>query len=279
MSHPPEGPDIDDNIPRNGDLLRTLTRGPAPLPNSTPAPQRQSSLLSLAPASTPMQEHSLIFAIASDDANSVHHVLEHGHTDPNESMGPQSALAFALTNESLAHKLDIVKALLAYGADPTALRNPILNPPLRNTSASDDLILLSPPPTTTLEVMDPAMRYVPVPALVLRDVHMYYAGRYYVSRAEAPQTRRISKLLQQSLFRPLARVRYEIIGQDHVFEQLFTVLNQHSKTHSTAPLVILLCGRCIRISLRREQSNKEISSTGPSGHGKSFLARRGASAF
>jgi hypothetical protein len=166
-SHPPEGTDIDDNIPENGDLLRTLTRGPTPLPTSTPAPQRKSSLLSLAPASTAVQEHSLMFAIASDDAKSVHHVLEHGHADPNESMGPQSALAFALTNERLAHKLDIVKSLLAYGADPMALRNPILNPPLRNTSASDDLILLSPPPTTTLEVMDPAMRYVPVRALVI----------------------------------------------------------------------------------------------------------------
>jgi hypothetical protein len=114
-----------------------------------------------------MQEHSLMFAIASDDVKSVHHALEHGHADPNESMGPQSALAFALTNERLAHKLDIVKALLAHGADPMALRNPTLNPPLRNTSASDDLILLSPPPTTTLEVMDPAMRYVPVRVLVI----------------------------------------------------------------------------------------------------------------
>ena len=111
------------------------------------------------------QEHSLMFAIASDDAKSVHHVLEHGHADPNESMGPQSALAFALTNERLAHKLEIVKALLAHGADPMALRNPILNPPLRNTSAcDDDPILLSPPPTTTFEVMDPAMRYVAVRA-------------------------------------------------------------------------------------------------------------------
>ena len=88
---------------------------------------------------------------------------------------------------------------------------------------------------------------------------MYYAGRYYISRANAPQTRRISKLLQQSLFCPLARARYEIVGQDHVFEQLFTVINQQSKTRSTAPLVILLCGRCIRISLRWEQSNKEIA--------------------
>jgi ankyrin repeat protein len=99
-----------------------------------------------------------MFAIASDDAQSVHHVLEDGHADPNESIGPQSALAFALTNERLAHKLDIVKALLAHGADPAALRDPELNPPHRETSADDDAMLLSPPPTTTLEVMDPAMR-------------------------------------------------------------------------------------------------------------------------
>lgn len=108
-----------------------------------------------------------MFAIASDDAKSVHHVLEHGHADPNESMGPQSALAFALTNERLAHKLEIVKALLAHGADPMALRNPTLNPPHRSTSVGDDPILLSPPPTTTLEVMDPAMRYVPVRELAV----------------------------------------------------------------------------------------------------------------
>jgi hypothetical protein len=114
-----------------------------------------------------MQERSLMFAIASDDTKSVHHALEHGHADPNEPMGPQSALAFALTNERLAHKLDIVKALLAYGADPMALRNPTLNPPHRNSSVGDDPMLLSPPPTTTLEVMDPAMRYVPVRALAI----------------------------------------------------------------------------------------------------------------
>ena len=104
-----------------------------------------------------MYESSLIFAIASDDPKSVRQVLELGHANPNESMGPQSALAFALTNERLTHKLDIVKVLLAYGADPAALRNPDLNPPHRDVSACDAM-LLSPPPTTTLEVMDPAMR-------------------------------------------------------------------------------------------------------------------------
>ncbi|KAH9981422.1 P-loop containing nucleoside triphosphate hydrolase protein [Lactifluus volemus] len=140
-----------------------------------------------------------MFAIASDNAKSVHDVLEHARADPNEPIGPQSALAFALTNERLSHKLDIVKALLAHGADPAALRNPELNPPLRSSSG-DDAMPLSPPLTTTREAMDPATRYY-----------------------------------------------------DQVFEQLFAVLHQHSRAHSVSPLVFLLCG--------------------PSGHGKSFLAR------
>jgi hypothetical protein len=99
-----------------------------------------------------------MFAIASDNAKSVHDVLEHDHADPNEPIGPQSALAFALTNERLSQKLDIVKTLLAHGADPGALRNPKLNPPLRGRLAPDDAMPLSPPLTTTQEAMDPAMR-------------------------------------------------------------------------------------------------------------------------
>lgn len=96
-----------------------------------------------------------MFAIASDNTKSVLDVLEHDRADPNEPIGPQSALAFALTNERLSHKLEIVKALLAHGADPAALRNPELNPPHRGTSAGDDAI---PPLTTTREAMDPATR-------------------------------------------------------------------------------------------------------------------------
>ena len=156
MGHPHKKTSTDDNTPENGDHLRTLIRKPGPLPSAMSPLRPKFSPVSFAPTTIP--ERSLMFAIASDDAKSVHHVLEHGYVDPNEAMGPQSALAFALTNERLAHKLDIVKALLAYGADPSALRNPELNPPHRDISAGEDPMLLSPPPTTTLEVMDPAIR-------------------------------------------------------------------------------------------------------------------------
>jgi ankyrin repeat protein len=149
---------MDDNASESGDQLLTFSLGPIPLPSAPTTLQQDSSLFTLVPSSATTPERSLIFAIASDNVDSVRQVLEHSHADPNESIGPQSALAFALTNERLVHKLDVVKALLAYGANPAALRNPQLNPPHRDIAASDDTMLLSPPPTTTLEAMDPATR-------------------------------------------------------------------------------------------------------------------------
>jgi hypothetical protein len=63
-----------------------------------------------------------MFAIASDDVSEVRRVLENGEANPNDTVGPQSALQFALTNDQLTNKLDIVKTLLAFGADPSHLK-------------------------------------------------------------------------------------------------------------------------------------------------------------
>ncbi|KZT26598.1 P-loop containing nucleoside triphosphate hydrolase protein [Neolentinus lepideus HHB14362 ss-1] len=174
-----------------------------------------------------------MFAIASDDVEEVRRVLDSGEAEPNSQVGPQSALAFVLTNERLKNKIGIVKELLAHGADPASLKNPDSNPP--ETMTEEQIALLSPPQATTLEGMDPATRY-------------------YISMADNPNVRRASALIHRSFFRPLARVRYDIVGQHRALEQLFRVLSMNSQSFSVAPLVILLCG--------------------PSGHGKSLLARK-----
>jgi len=148
--------------------------------------------------------------------------------------GPQSALAFTLNNDRLTRKLDIVKTLLAFGADPAALKDPALNPPHR-TESSENLAQSSPPPSTSIEEMDPATRY-------------------YMTRAAASNTRRTSALIQRSFFRPLTRMRYELVWQDRALEQLFRVLSIHSQQLTADPIVVLLCG--------------------PSGHGKSLLASK-----
>ncbi|EGN95763.1 hypothetical protein SERLA73DRAFT_113458 [Serpula lacrymans var. lacrymans S7.3] len=172
-----------------------------------------------------------MFAIASDDVEQVRQVLESGDAGPNDQVGPQSALAFTLTNDRIINKVDIIKALLSYGADPGALKNPDFNPPQHGTEAAP----LNTPHATTLDGMDPATRY-------------------YISKADAIHTRQTSQLIHRSVFRPLTKVRYDLVGQDRVLEQLFRVLNMQSQQLSVAPIVVLLCG--------------------PSGHGKSLLARK-----
>jgi len=176
---------------------------------------------------------TLMFAIASDNVDQVRQVLKNGDAGPNDLVGPQSALAFALTNDQLAHKMDIVKTLLAYGADPTVLKKEGLAlPPGAQDNDDDPSLPLS---NALMDAMDPATKY-------------------YIERADAPQTGRTSALIQQSFFRPLTRVRYELIGQDRALEQLFRALSIHSRQLTVTPIVVLLCG--------------------PSGHGKSLLARK-----
>jgi len=69
--------------------------------------------------------------------------------------------------------------------------------------------------------------------------------RYYLEQADASHTRRISVLIQRSSFRPLTRVRYELIGQDRALEQLFRVLSMHSRNLAASQMVVVLCGKSI----------------------------------
>ncbi|KAH9951909.1 hypothetical protein B0H21DRAFT_3681 [Amylocystis lapponica] len=178
------------------------------------------------PISTPRP--TLMFALASDNIDEVRRVLESGEANPNDEVGPQSALAFTLGARQLSHRVEMTKLLLAYGADPSALGDASQ----LGASASHGGAAASPS----------------VSAKLMKD--MDPATRYYVARAKAPQTRRASSLIYRTGFRPLARVRYDLIGQDRALEQLFRVLSMPTM----APIVVLLCG--------------------PSGHGKSLLARK-----
>ncbi|KAK0195434.1 P-loop containing nucleoside triphosphate hydrolase protein [Armillaria mellea] len=166
-----------------------------------------------------------MFAIASDNVQQVRQVLERGEANPNDNAGPQSALAFAITNDQLSHRLEIVKTLLAFGADTASLHKEPGSP--RPSDAKS--------PVSALDQMDPATRY-------------------YVSRTDAFLTRSSSRLMRHSSFRPLARIRFGIVGQDRALEQLFRVLSIHDNQKASTPIVMLLCG--------------------PSGHGKSLLAQK-----
>lgn len=133
----------------------TIRNSLPPAPYSAPITRKASVMPSPMHAiATP--KPNLLFAIASDDVEQVKRVLESGDAGPNDQVGPQSALAFTLTNDKLQHKMEIVKSLLAFGADPSALNNPELNPPQRIAGEAE----ATAPITTLLEGMDPATRCV-----------------------------------------------------------------------------------------------------------------------
>ena len=66
----------------------------------------------------------LIFAIAKDDPQEVERLLASGEATANDRAGPDElpALLFAMGNDGLKNKTQIVKTLLAYGADPSVLQ-------------------------------------------------------------------------------------------------------------------------------------------------------------
>ena len=69
--------------------------------------------------------------------------------------------------------------------------------------------------------------------------------RYYVQRADSAHTRKTSALINRSFFRPLTRVRYDLVGQDRALEELFRLLKIHSRQVSTAPVVVMFSGVCL----------------------------------
>ena len=193
-----------------------------PLPQT--APVARTPAVFHQPVVTPRP--TLMFAIASDDVEQVRQVLESGEADPNDCFGPQSALAFTLTNDKLTKKLDIVKTLLSYGANPNTAKK--MEPPPPHSSPSEGQV----PELSTDLVTEPT---------VINGMDL--ATMYYVDRADAAHTQQSSALIRRSFFRPLTRVRYELIGQDRALEQLFRVLSMHSRQLAIAPIVVMLCGK------------------------------------
>ncbi|KAF9053010.1 hypothetical protein BJ165DRAFT_1444835 [Panaeolus papilionaceus] len=237
-SYPQDEDDSDEEDTHRHDLHdETIRRPVLPTPKTAPSLHSTASFRPTSVLATPRPD--LMFAIASDEVEQVRQVLEGGNVHPNDALGPVSALEFTLTNDKLTNKLDIVKMLLAYGADTNSVKQiPVAANeevrPSKRFSVVEDGPSRS-PQKSFLDTVDPATRY-------------------YVERADASHTKRISALIHRSFFRPLARVRYELVGQDRALEQLFRVLSMQSRQISVTPMVVILCG--------------------PSGHGKSLLARK-----
>jgi hypothetical protein len=232
-----------------------FTKSPDPTTSTNPCHPTRTHTRSQPSHAIATPRPTLMFAIASDDVSQVQRVLESGEANPNDQVGPQSALKFALTSDQLTNRLEIVKTLLAYGADPAGLKNSSSGGQEHSRRSSVVISGSSPAHVGhSLNASEIDGRKEVDPAFEAIKSQMDPATRYFINRADAPKTRLTSTLIHRSIFRPLARMRYDIIGQDCAFEQLFRCLSIQSHKLSVSPLVVMLCG--------------------PSGHGKSLFARK-----
>lgn len=144
------------------DPFDEIIRRPVPTaPHTAPVTRAPSTMPPSLFAVDPPKP-TLMFAIASDDVNQVRQVLESGDASPNDAVGPQSALAFTLTNDKLANKLEIVKTLLAYGADPKVAKTIQVptQPPLDDDDPQQLLSQEAQSARTLMDIVDPATKYL-----------------------------------------------------------------------------------------------------------------------
>lgn len=238
------------------------------LPSSAVSVAR-SPLRSSAVPATPRPD--LLFAIAADDPDAVRRVLEDGAADVNDAAGPQSALSFAMTNKSLKKRVEIVRTLLAFGANVKKAREkaraaageeaasgPAEALATEGAEAVPETDAGPDEPAAAVEEMDPVTRCAGVDRHSRPTAQTLLLNRYYVSKAEDPQVQRSTALMQRSTFQPLTQVRYDLIGQDRALEQLFRVLSMHSQQKHKAPIVVMLCGRCFTEVQRRDLDLKAL---------------------
>lgn len=147
----------DDGDHHEDDTHDDTIRRPLPIVPHTAPVTRAASVTRPPMYAIATPRPTLMFAIASDDVEQVRQVLENGDAGPNDAVGPQSALAFALTNDQLSHKMDIVKTLLAYGADPSVLKSREASPPVQGSGPDPTPVANNQVLPSSME-MDPATK-------------------------------------------------------------------------------------------------------------------------
>ncbi|KAG8776075.1 hypothetical protein FRC12_001112 [Ceratobasidium sp. 428] len=160
----------------------------------------------------------LFFAIAKNSAQEVERLLQEGEVQPNDKAGPDDlpALAFALSNEQLSDKTQIVKSLLSHGADPAS----VLHRKSGSGVFDDAELALS---SRIEQGINPAIRY-------------------YLNRKRMTIPALQADLLEKNNFGALTRAGFSIIGQDSALDELIRVVAGHCRRQTLNPLVIVFSG-------------------------------------
>lgn len=222
------------NVYRPPRSNKSLSPSPQQYPSRLSSTSRLSQNSISSHSSDPSYRPQLLFAIASDKPEMVENLLASGQSFVNEMADSGTdLLSFTVSNENLKHKTEIVKTLLKYGADPAVLT--------RHESQ--------------VSLQGPLKEEGKDSPVIMANGHMNAAMEYFLTRQSLDlDSKPTLQVLEQTSFAPLAKARFDIIGQDRVLDEFYRVIGLHSQRKSRNALVILLCG--------------------DSGHGKSYLAQK-----
>ncbi|KAG8907701.1 hypothetical protein FRC00_011646, partial [Tulasnella sp. 408] len=205
------------------------------------------SAVSASSAASAVAKPLLFFAIASDDVKEVERLLSSGEANANDRAGPDDlpALLFTMGNEGLKNKNEIIKTLLAYGADPSVLQqfnghanrpSTSSHPSTGSQSSVDDEEDANRRDSVMTVRPDGSKSPSPIPRRVSRQITMGMNPEidYYLTRVTEMPEKQLDAL-RQAGFDPLARMPFRMIGQDLVLQELLRVLARHSARGSSSP--------------------------------------------
>ncbi|KAG8878597.1 hypothetical protein FRB97_002379 [Tulasnella sp. 331] len=227
------------------------------------------SSVSSASSSAASKPPLLFWALASDNVAEVERLLASGEASANDKAGPDDlpALLFTMQNDALKNRTEIVKTLLAHGADPSVLQEVASTSGQNLTSSSesegvgDDADNEERRRDSMATVKGVQRRESKrLSDQVKRDrrlsrritMGMNPAIDYYMTRIREIPPKQL-EALRKAGFDPLTRTPFHMVGQDLVLQELLRVLARHAQRDSATPVSIIFAG--------------------PSGHGKSLLSR------
>ena len=139
---------------------------------------------------------------------------------------------FSLTNDKLKNKTEIVKTLLAHGADPSVVQHLV---PSGGKDDEDEDKGRTRSVDDNSEVSDEADES-PLAGLLRQSINP--AIRYYLGRQGATNPNQLAAL-QNGHYDPLLGARFYLVGQDLALDEMMRAVASHARRKEKASLALV----------------------------------------
>lgn len=199
---------------------------------------KQEVLLAINATSSYEKITSLFFAVATNEPKALKLLISHGG-DVNSTAGVDNipVLAFAIMHGSKVDTTEIVRILLAHGADSTVIPDEFIS--LDKNSPSSKNVPST--PSTSIFTQWCSEKYRAKLASTINITQRYWLAK---SRRQSPRTAREVIVARKEKCQKLFQIPYSLIGQEFATGLLMKRVLSHVllPKPGTKPLVVVLAG-------------------------------------